>query len=105
MTRYIHRKEWDAHFLEALVSERMKELITKNCPKMQIGGMKGNSSSEHPIVIKTWMKTNEEGEITCIFIVQGVCSSPVRWLSKIVEQNVNTHIGFFEYKLIEQRKD
>ena len=39
MTRYIHGKEWDAKFLEALVSERMKPLITKNCPEMQIGGM------------------------------------------------------------------
>ena len=45
MTRYIHRKELNAKFLEALDSERMKPLITKNCPSMQIGGMKGNSSS------------------------------------------------------------
>ena len=33
MTRYIHGKEWDAKFLEALVLERMKALITKHCPK------------------------------------------------------------------------
>ena len=70
MTRYIHGKEWDAKFLEALVSERMKPLITKNCPEMQIGGMKGNSSSEHLIVVNTWMKMekffNKEGLIdTC----------------------------------------
>ena len=32
----------------------MKELITKNCPKMQI-------------VVKTWMKTIEVGETICIF--------------------------------------
>ena len=43
MTRYIHGKEWDAKFLEALVSERMKPYITKNCPLMQIGGMKRKS--------------------------------------------------------------
>ena len=67
MTRYIHGKEWDAKFLEALVSERMKPLITKNCPRMQIGGMKGNSSSEHLIVVKTWMKTNEIGGTVGIF--------------------------------------
>ena len=67
MTRYIHGKEWDAKFLEVLVSERMKGLITKHCPKMQIGGMKGNSSSEHLIVVNTWMKTNEVGETTCKF--------------------------------------
>ena len=53
ITRYINGKEWDAKFLEALVSERMKPFITKNCPIMQIGGMKGNSSSEHLIVVKT----------------------------------------------------
>ena len=52
MTRYIHGKDWDAKFLEALVSERMKPFIIKNCPLMQIGGMKGNSSSEHLIVVK-----------------------------------------------------
>ena len=34
---------------------------------MQIGGMKGNSSSEHLIVVKIWMKTNKVGETTCIF--------------------------------------
>ena len=34
---------------------------------LQIGGMKENSSSEHLIVVKTWMKTNEVGETTCIF--------------------------------------
>ena len=67
MTRYIYGKEWDAKFLEALVSERMKDLITKHCPNMQIGGMKGKSSSEHLIVVKTWKKTNEIGETTCIF--------------------------------------
>ena len=32
MTRYIHVKEWDAKFLEALASERIKALITNHCP-------------------------------------------------------------------------
>ena len=49
MTRYIHGKDWDVKFLEALVLERMKPFIIKNCPLMQIGGMKGNSSSAHYI--------------------------------------------------------
>ena len=52
-TRYIHGRDWDAKFLEALVSERMKPFITKNCPLMQIVGIEGNSSSEHLIVVKT----------------------------------------------------
>ena len=38
---------------------RMKPYITKNCPRMEIGGMKGNCSSEHLIVVKSWMKTNK----------------------------------------------
>ena len=29
------------------------------CPKIQIGGIKNNSSSEHLMVLKTWMKTLE----------------------------------------------
>ena len=29
--------------------------------------MKGNSSSEHLIVVKRWMKTIEVGETVCIF--------------------------------------
>ena len=29
--------------------------------------MKGNCRSEHLIVVKTWMKTNEVGETVCIF--------------------------------------
>ena len=40
MTRYIHGKEWDAKLLEALVSERMKKLITKHCPKCKQGERK-----------------------------------------------------------------
>ena len=40
--------------------------LRKNCPKMRIGGMKRNSSSEHLIVVKTWMKTNKVVEIVCI---------------------------------------
>ena len=35
MQRYIHGKDWDAKLLEALVSERMKPSIIKNCPKIQ----------------------------------------------------------------------
>ena len=38
ITRCIHGTDWDAKFLEALVSERMKTYIRKNCPHMQIGG-------------------------------------------------------------------
>ena len=36
---------------------------------MQIGGMKGNSSSENLIDVKTWMKTNEKSNTICIFEV------------------------------------
>ena len=67
MQRYIHGKDWDAKLLEALVSERMKPVIIANCPKIQIGGIKNNSSSEHLIVLKTWMKTLETQNKTGIF--------------------------------------
>ena len=63
--RYIYGKNWDAKLLEALISERMKPFILENCPKMQIGGIK--SISEHLIIVKTWMKTNEVRETVCIF--------------------------------------
>ena len=46
MTRYIHGKDWDAKFLEALVSERMKQFIIRHFPAMQIGGIKHKSSTE-----------------------------------------------------------
>ena len=67
MQRYIHGKDWDAKLLEALVSERMKPSIIENCPKIQIGGIKNNSSSEHLMVLKTWMKTLETQNKTGIF--------------------------------------
>ena len=96
MTRYIHGKEWDAKFLEALVSERIKALITKHCPKMQIGGMKGNSSSEHLIVVKTWMKTNQVGATTCIFEAFNVENSLTKrdlLTPKAKLQNLTTECG------------
>ena len=67
MQRHIHGKDWDAKLLEALVSERMKPSIIENCPKIQIGGIKNNSSSEHLMVLKTWMKTLETQNKTGIF--------------------------------------
>ena len=38
MTRYIHGKDWDAKFLEAVVSERMKPFILKKLPAHAIRG-------------------------------------------------------------------
>ena len=67
MLRYIHGKDWDAKLLEALFSERLKPSIIENCPKMRIGGIKNNSSAEHLIVVKTWMKTNETEKKIGIF--------------------------------------
>ena len=50
MTIYIHGKEWDAKFQEALVSERMKPYIT-----LTINANGGNErelySSKHLIVV------------------------------------------------------
>ena len=44
MMRYIHGKGWDTKLFDALVSERIKPFIIANCPKMQIIGIKDNSS-------------------------------------------------------------
>ena len=52
--KYIHGKEWDAKFLEVLVSEKMKPLIMKISHLCK----QGDSSSELLIGVKTWMKTN-----------------------------------------------
>ena len=49
MFRHINKS---GELFQALVSERMKPCITKNCLCMPIMGMKGNSSSEHLIVVK-----------------------------------------------------
>ena len=67
MMHYIHGKDWDSKLLEALVSERMKPFIIKYCPKMQIDGIKNNTSSEQLIVVQTWMKSNETSRTICIF--------------------------------------
>ena len=60
MIRYIHRKEWDAKLLEAQISERMKPSIIANYPKIRKEGIAGNSSSDHLVVVKTWMKFKSE---------------------------------------------
>ena len=52
MTRYINGKEWYVKLTDALVSERMKPFIIANCPKMEIGGIKNNSSSKQLIIVK-----------------------------------------------------
>ena len=45
----------------------MKPSIIENCPKIQIGGIKNNSSAEHLIVLKTWMKLMETQNKAGIF--------------------------------------
>ena len=41
MTRYIHGKEWDAKFLEALVSEKKERAYNKTLPKNANRGNEG----------------------------------------------------------------
>ena len=45
--------------MKTLILERLKPGINKNVPKIQIGGIAGNASTENLIVLKTWMKTLE----------------------------------------------
>ena len=53
---YIRGKERDPKHLEALISERMKPGINANVPKIA-----GNTSTEHLIVLKCWMKSLKKG--------------------------------------------
>ena len=45
----------------------MKPFKIKDCPTMQMRGIQNNSSTEHLIVVKTLMKTNETRKTICIF--------------------------------------
>ena len=58
--RFIHLRHWHCKLLEALITEKMKNNIVDNTPKIQLGGMPGSSSVEHLVVLKTWMKQNEQ---------------------------------------------
>ena len=65
--RFIHMRHWRCKLLEALVTEKMKSNIVNNTPKIQLGGMPGCSSSEHLVVLKTWIKEKEEKKQLGIF--------------------------------------
>ena len=58
--RFIHLCQWHCKLLEALITEKMKNNIVNNTPKIQLGGMPGSSSVEHLVVLKIWMKQNEQ---------------------------------------------
>ena len=58
--RFIHLRHWHCKLLEALITEIMKINIVSNTPNIQLGGMPGSSSVEHLVVLKTWMKQNEQ---------------------------------------------
>ena len=60
MLRYMHGKEWDAKLIEIIRPERMKPHINKDCPNIQIGVIVGQKSTEHLIVLKTWIKSNKD---------------------------------------------
>ena len=58
--RFIHLRHWHCKLLEALITEKMKNNIVNNTPKIQLGSMPGSSSVEHLVVLKIWMKQNEQ---------------------------------------------
>ena len=58
--RFIHMRGWKPKLLEALITEKMKPKIVEATPKFQLGGMPGASSSEHLVVLKTWMRLKEQ---------------------------------------------
>ena len=65
--RFIHMRSWRSKLIEALVTEKMKPKIVKATPNIQIGGMPKASSSEHLLVLKTWMKLKEDNKEGGIF--------------------------------------
>ena len=67
MMRFIHMRSWRSKLIEALVTEKMKPKIVKATPNIQIGGMPKASSSEHLLVLKTWMKMKEDKKEGGIF--------------------------------------
>ena len=48
-------------------SSRMQPHINKHYPYIQIGGIAGNTCTEHPIVLKHWMKSNKTKGVVGIF--------------------------------------
>ena len=56
----IHRKDWDAQLLEALIAERMKPSIHAAIPKIQVGCKSGHSRIEYLVLLKTWILDIEE---------------------------------------------
>ena len=65
--RFIHMRGWKPKLLEALITEKMKPKIVEATPKFQLGGMPGASSSEHLVVLKTWMRLKEQNKENGIF--------------------------------------
>ena len=61
-------RAWKPKLLECLVTEKMKPNIVEATPKFQLGGMPGASSSEHLVVLKTWMKMKEVKKENGIFM-------------------------------------
>ena len=52
MMQFIHGNDWDVNMLESHIKERIRPQLVKKFPKIQIGGIAGNSNTEHLVVLK-----------------------------------------------------
>ena len=67
MMRFVHTRKWEAGLCEAFITEQMKSKIIAACPRIQIGGMPESSSTEHLVMVKTWMTKIEERKTNGVF--------------------------------------
>ena len=87
--RFIHLRQWHCKLLEALITEKMKNNIVNNTPKIQLGSMPGSSSVEHLVVLSKYAKIDNKSYRIWYKINQN---------TKIC---VNTSVGTSDYKDID----
>merc|ERR1711899_117491 len=58
---------WQSRLLAALITEKIKSKVVEATPKSQLGGMPGQSSVDHLVTLKTWMKMLEERKLGGVF--------------------------------------
>ena len=65
--RFIHMRMWQSRLFTSLITEKIKSKVVEATPKSQLGGMPGQSSVDHLVTLKTWMKMLEERKLGGVF--------------------------------------
>ena len=58
---------WQSRLFTSLITEKIKSKVVEATPKSQLGGMPGQSSVDHLVTLKTWMKMLEERKLGGVF--------------------------------------